>query len=386
MPHEVIPFQPDDAPDWEPDVGRVNGYSPTDDAPEGLPVRFWSQLGDVAPPDRLVRRLLGEASLAMMFGEPGCGKTFLATDMGLHIALGQPWFGRPVSQGAVLYIAGEGLAGINNRLAGFRQWHKLKDDVPFAIVPTAVNLGPEGRDASRVIDASREVERRTGLPVKLKIIDTLARNMGAGDENAARDMGAFVSACDRIRTATSATVLIIHHSGKSQHAGARGSSALLGAVDTAMSVEKRDSGRAVIIQKQKDSPAGEEFGFSLDVVEIGEDDVGEAITTCVVKALDVAPQFTPRRRSPTGNAGVVFRALQKAVEDAGEAAPTTSHIPPSARVVSTDLWRRYAYEMMADATPDARQRAFRRAYDQLTSLAYATAWGSYAWVSSVARG
>src|ERR1700716_1267054 len=44
---------------------------------EGLPIKFWRDLGAVAPPDRLVRRLLGTATLALIYGEPGSGKTFL---------------------------------------------------------------------------------------------------------------------------------------------------------------------------------------------------------------------------------------------------------------------------------------------------------------------
>jgi hypothetical protein len=109
---------------------------------EGLPLKFWGELGDVAPPDRLIKRLLGTASLAVVFGEPGCGKTFLAADMGLHVALGREWFGRPVTPGAVLYVAGEGVAGLTNRLAGFKAKHAPTDSVPFAIVPAAINLGP----------------------------------------------------------------------------------------------------------------------------------------------------------------------------------------------------------------------------------------------------
>ena len=108
------------------------------------------------------------------------------------------------------------------------------DDVAFVVIPVAVNLGPGGQDAERVIAAAAVVEGRTGKAVQLVIIDTLARSMGAGDENSSQDMGAFIAACDQIRRATGATVLIVHHSGKSSNAGARGSSALLGAVDTAI--------------------------------------------------------------------------------------------------------------------------------------------------------
>lgn len=349
--------------------------------PEPLPVRYWDELDIVSPPDRLVRKLLGTTALALVFGEPGCGKTFLATDMGLHIALGRPWFGRAVTQGAVLYVAAEGAAGLSNRIAAFRQSNSLPGDVPFAVVPAAINLGPGGQDAPRIIDAAKAIEARTGHPVHLIVVDTLARAMGAGDENGAQDMGAFIAACDKIRVGTSATVIIVHHRGKSQQAGARGSSALLGAVDTAVEVEKLSGARVARVVKQKDGAEGETFGFELDAVIVGHDDDGEPISSCiVVPAESAALTDRAKCKEPRGNTGIVFKALKRAITDAGADAPASNHIPKAVRVVSTDLWREYAYKMMAEGTPAARQKAFVRGKDSLLGTGHASAWADHAWV------
>jgi RecA-family ATPase len=159
---------------------------------------------------------LGTATLALIYGEPGSGKTFLATDLAMHIALGRSWFGRSVTPGAVVYVACEGAAGISNRLAAFRRQLTLSNDVPIAVIPAAVNLGPGGHDANRIIEAVASVESRTGQVVQLVVLDTLARAMGTGDENSTQDMGLFITACDRIRIATGCTVVIVHHRGKAQ--------------------------------------------------------------------------------------------------------------------------------------------------------------------------
>lgn len=288
------------APSVESVIAATKPYVPLNGAThDGLPLRFWSDLSIITPPDKLVRGLLGTASTAVITGEPGSGKTFLATDVGMHIAMGWAWFGRPVTPGAVIYVAGEGVSGISNRLAAFRSRYDMPDDVPFVVVPIALNLGPGGQDAQRVADAVGAVEERTGRAVQLVIVDTLARAMGAGDENSSQDMGAFIAACDRIRTATGATILIVHHRGKSQN-GPRGSSALMGAVDTAIEVEKRDGGRVAKVTKQKDGQDGQELGFDLAVVEVGRDDDDSPITTCIVQPSDeiakAAPKLSPKHK------------------------------------------------------------------------------------------
>ncbi len=63
-----------------------------------------------------------------------------------------------------------------------------------------------------VILAAKQIESDGGLPLRLIVIDTLARCFGGNDENDARGMGAFIEGCDVIRLKTAATVLVVHHS------------------------------------------------------------------------------------------------------------------------------------------------------------------------------
>lgn len=296
---------------------------------DALPLRFWSDFGEAYPPDRLIRRLLGEAALILIYGEPGCGKTFLATDMGLAIALNRSWFGRAVTHGAVLYVAAEGAAGIGNRILAFKIKNETPDSVPFVIIPVSINLGTGDTDAAAVITAAQEVEAKTGHVVRLVIIDTLARTMGAGDENLAADMGRFIAACDQVRHTIGASIMIVHHKGKSANGGARGSSALLGAVDTALEIERRESGRVARIVKQKDGADGEEIGFDLDIVEIGRDEDGVPITSCVVRHTD---EIAERRRKLSPSLKRALEALHNLLVDKGEEAPKGVAFPNVTRV------------------------------------------------------
>src|SRR5438034_1345408 len=68
-------------------------------------------------------------------------------------------------------------------------------------------------------------------------VDTLARCFVGGEENSAKDMGLFVAGLDRLRAATGAAVLVVHHTGR-ESGRERGSTALSGAVDTLMVIER----------------------------------------------------------------------------------------------------------------------------------------------------
>ena len=68
----------------------------------------------------LVEGLIPDRSLSMLYGEPGCGKTFIALDMGLSISHSKEWQEQTVMGGQVVYVAGEGVGGLKKRIAAFR--------------------------------------------------------------------------------------------------------------------------------------------------------------------------------------------------------------------------------------------------------------------------
>ena len=56
------------------------------------------------------------------------------------------------------------------------------------------------------------------------------------DENSAKDTGIFIAACDRLKREFHCAVVVIHHSGKDDRKGARGSSNLPASFDTRFKV------------------------------------------------------------------------------------------------------------------------------------------------------
>jgi hypothetical protein len=186
----------------------------------------------------------------------------------------------------VLYVAAEGGFGIERRLTAFRLHLGIDAaDVPFFILTTAPDLCDPEADTEDLLAEIKHLAPSVGLIV----LDTLSRVMAGGNENASDDMGALVRNCDRIREETGAHVMLVHHTGKDAAKGARGHSLLRAATDTEIEV-KRDPQTKIItatMTKQRDGEVGQVYGFRLDPVEIGEDQDGDPITSCVIEPVEV---------------------------------------------------------------------------------------------------
>lgn len=211
------------------------------------------QLRTLPPPTFLIDEILVRNTLAVLWGKPGSGKSFVALDWALSVAVGQWWFRKQVDKGGVLYVAGEGVGGLNQRIAAWQTAHTVYDlgDHELYIHPGAINM----------LDtqwASALVELATELQPALVIADTLARVMVGGDENAARDMGLAIDAANRVQNATNAAVLFVHHDTK-EGSSMRGSSALLGAVDTSIECKADGQNMTLKCEKQKDAKPFEEI-------------------------------------------------------------------------------------------------------------------------------
>lgn len=240
-------------------------------------------------PGYLIKGLLQRRSYAELFGQPGAGKTFVALDAAYHVAANRSWMGRKVHSGAVLYLAYEGIGGMVKRAQALRQKYG-DEDVPLFIAGADFNLREQ---AGRQILGGIMAE----LPEKpvLVVVDTFARALCGGDENSAQDVGAFNAAIAALIENTGACVMIIHHSGKNKNAGARGSSALQGAIDTELEVDENQ----IVARKQRDVEAGEPIGFKLEPMIVGLDEDGDELTSCTVAPDEV--KAGPKMGRLTGN-------------------------------------------------------------------------------------
>jgi hypothetical protein len=342
------------------------GASATYADPTPLPIIFIDDIQPVTDAKDFVQGLLVEKSSACLYGESNSGKTFLATDIALHVAAGIDWHGRRVEQGGVLYLALEGGHGFANRVAAWRAEHAQGRPVFFAAIPSQVNLLDPDADTPRVVAAAETAAKHMGVAIKLIIVDTLARAMSGGNENAPDDMGALVTNMDTIRDATGAMVLFIHHSGKDAAKGARGHSSLRAAIDTEIEVEAGEGDvRQATVVKQRDMKKGDVFAFELEVVEIGKNRHGEMVTTCLVRAAEGGAKV-PKPQRVKGHAKTALEALRDVLGRSG--ATGFPGVPSGVPSVPDDWWRQRFYEALpsdGDNKQDTKRKAFVRAAAEL---------------------
>lgn len=315
----------------------------------------------------MVKGWLDRNCLSMLYGPSNAGKTFVALDIAMHIAAGKAWRGLRVNGGPVLYIAAEGGAGIRNRLAAIKREHPDMASAPFTLLPVGLDLHGQG-------DAQAVCEIMPDEAPALVVVDTLARSMGAGDENTAKDAAMFIRNCDLIREATGAHVMVIHHTGKDEERGARGSSALRAAVDNEIQVT---SNWEITCRKQRDQEQPEPLHFTLRSVTLGQDEDDEPVTSAVVVAID-PPK--PQRKPLKGKNEVAMQALYDTLRDHG-ATKSGGNYPFNCKVVAVDRWREACgVHGLTEGTSDSAARtAFKRAKDKLMEMDEVREWGDHVW-------
>lgn len=248
------------------------------------------------PVEFLVEGLITDTGFTMMYGAPGTGKSFIAIDIALSVAHGQAWQGQGVKQGPVLYIAGEGIGGFGKRWKAWERHHGKVDEPDLYLLPTAVNFR-EPEDIARLVATIEDIDQ----PFSLVIVDTVARAIAGAEENSSTDMGLFVAACDEIKALTGGALLAVHHAGKDANRGARGSTALLGAVDTSLMVGKSEDIVVLRTEKMKDAEPLDDINLRMVTVSAT---ISE--TSVVLERTDEKPKKKKAWR-PTGS---IKRALQ----------------------------------------------------------------------------
>lgn len=367
--------------------------------------RFHREDFDTLEPGKLIWRAKGlwpDTGVCFVGGPSMSGKSFWLLDAMARVTLGEPVLGRKTVPCGVIYIAAEGAAGVRKRIKGLRQ--KVGPlGGRFDFIGQGPNLcDPSDVEALRLelVAAKDEMDAR-GVELGIVCVDTLSASVPGADENSAKDMSPVLTALQAMAGDLGVLVLVVAHTGKDETRGLRGWSGLLANADGLIMLEKPDDEEVRIgaVVKVKDGRAGDRFAFDLEEVELGQDDDGDPITTCVIRERDDAPALkagaNARKKALTPDALNVLSALGRMIDE-GQTVPVPN-VPGAPlegvavkmrnlRTKSYDLGLRSGEEpddlgdeKAVKAWEERRKKAFERALSTLTTAGKVRREGDHIW-------
>lgn len=231
--------------------------------PPPLPLVRVRDLVDPGPTKWIVEQLWTEAAFGIVGAEPKSWKSWLTLYLGICVASGTRAFNRfEVQQGPVAVFSAEGGQGLLRQRAELL-CNAMKQPIPddlFAIDVPVLRLD-DPTTSARILSTVQ------GQGVRLLILDPL-RELHGGDENDAADIARLLEPLRGLQREGCACMLV-HHLGKRsegrssrapQRGGQRlrGSSALHGAVDSALYLETEGEGEKKRVTVQAEHRAAVE--------------------------------------------------------------------------------------------------------------------------------
>ena len=339
-----------------------------------------------APPEpvpMLIDRLLPLEGLTIIGGQSGAGKSFFAIDLGVALATQSEFFRRtPLKRVGVIYIAAEGKATINARLAAAKKARGISEKIPFAVVRNAPDLADQ-RERAAFIKKLRAIAKRLEAAFEIRvgavIIDALISAFTIKDENAAGELSQVCKAATEIGDSIGAATIPLAHYGKDKSTGIRGSSATRGFGESVLAIMgDRDettgkcSNRHLVHAKSRVSDEGPIANLELRNVTLTDVNGDEFMVAHLVVGRSLegedAPAELKTKGRPLSHAGKAFvEAMQEALASVGKRCRPLPGMPEVVAVdrerVRQDFYPRWPADGNDKQKADVRKKAFVRGFE-----------------------
>ena len=252
---------------------------------------------DRAPdPEWIIPELIPDRATVLVLGLTGSFKSFLVQDIALAVATGNETFGQiPKRVGPTFYGAHEVRDDIRKaRKHAWKVAREVGNKIAFYVARgphvASTNECEEFREQIRV--RLRTSERK----IALIVLDTVAKCMVGLNENDASDVGQFIGFVDSLRDEFECAVVCLHHFGKDDTRGGRGSSAFQAGFDTTLAVKRVPQTRLVSVKVVQHASAPErEEPFYFEGKSVGQSLVFQLLPVSDFHALTKPDdQFAPR--------------------------------------------------------------------------------------------
>lgn len=286
--------------------------STSNEKPKPLSLRELFDTED-EPMRYVVDDLLPEGSTSCLASKPKVGKTKLAEELASCVATGRPFLGRRVTAGRVLYFALE-----EHRSEVREHFQKMghSGGEPISFVFGSVS----GKSDALLAEMVEQLK-----PV-LVVIDTMQKFIHAQDLNDYAEVSDLLEPLTQIARKSGSHVMFVHHLSKGQTGDEQqilGSTAIFGAVDTALLMNKRsDTGIRTLKSVQRYGRNLEEIALRLDPVSGHVSAAGNVEQLQVEETVGKIISFVAEPESETsirdslgGDLGIVAKAIRTAVQD-----------------------------------------------------------------------
>jgi hypothetical protein len=300
-----------------------------------------------------IKKIFPLQGMAAIYGPSGAGKTFLANDAACAIAEGRNWFGYRVKAAPVLYVVLEGEAVFQNRIQAWKRHNDrpLPGNLRVIMQPFCLTNPANLNDLAAIAPKGC-----------VMFIDTMNRSVPTADENSSKDMGEIIKGAKDLERLTNGLIVLIAHPGKDPTKGLRGHSSLIAALDSVICVTRENDLRRWIVEKSKDDIDGSKHTFQLQTINLGIDEDGEVITSCVIVPSSYVE--SPDRDKPlTPNKQLGWNSFIEASKD-NECFDKSGNF----KGVHLDKWRNEFYRVCPADNQDAKKKAFQRARKDLLEL------------------
>ncbi len=312
------------------------------------------------PPIRWrVKGVIPADGMAAVYGPSASGKSFLTLDMLAAIADGREWYGYRCNPAPVVYVCLEGEAGLSQRLQAIRARFGKDVGASMRFVTAPFQL----LDSNKVNELASVILDAGGAGAVV-VLDTLNRATPGADENSSQDMGRAVAASKALQARLGGLVILVHHTGKDATRGMRGHSSLFAALDAVVEVSRDGEARTWKVAKSKDGADGIEHAFRLNVVQLGVDEDGDPISSCVVEPC-ASETKKAKRLTPAQISGLA--SLSEACHEHGQFDDETLMVG-----AHLDNWRDFFYRQSTSENAETKKKAFQRLRTSLVQAGVVT--------------
>lgn len=301
---------------------------------------------------------LGEAEL--IAGPHSSGKSFFTIDKAMHVARGITYMGRRTKQMGVVYCFWEAGSGAHIRLRAYKTGHDVPDgDLPFIALCHPPQIFRDEKAADLLAQEVIELTRDWPVPLGVVIVDTHNAATRGSSEVSSEDISLILQRYDTLRKATGASLWVVGHTnssgahrGNEQVVNSFATVSFIKTLGDRSGIEMVDLDdrpiREVRIAKVREGQAGMTWRFVLRKVQIGSDEDGDPITSCVIDDPNIDAEAMEQQNLPTRAAKrdgfylkndaeiKIFKAVLSVITAQGVVPPSDMKLP--ANVIKVAKW------------------------------------------------